>query len=96
VAIARALVNDPELVLADEPTGNLDSRTSVEIMDIFQKLNRERGITIVLITHEHDIAEYGQRTVSFRDGRVVTDRLIEKRRDAAAELLALPPLVEDV
>jgi putative ABC transport system ATP-binding protein len=95
VAIARALVNDPELVLADEPTGNLDSRTSIEIMDIFQKLNRERGMTIVLITHEHDIAEYGQRMVGFRDGRVVTDLLIEKRRDAGAELAALPPPAED-
>ena len=56
VAIARALVNEPELLLADEPTGNLDSRTSVEIMELLQRLNRERGITIVLITHEHDIA----------------------------------------
>jgi putative ABC transport system ATP-binding protein len=92
VAIARALVNDPELVLADEPTGNLDSRTSIEIMDIFQRLNRERGITIVLITHEHDIAEYGQRMVGFRDGRVVTDVPMERRRDAAAELAALPPV----
>jgi putative ABC transport system ATP-binding protein len=92
VAIARALVNDPELVLADEPTGNLDSRTSVEIMDIFQRLNRERGITIVLITHEHDIAEYGTRMVGFRDGRVVTDEPIARRRDAAEELKALPPL----
>jgi putative ABC transport system ATP-binding protein len=82
-------------VLADEPTGNLDSRTSIEIMDIFQKLNRERGMTIVLITHEHDIAEYGQRMVGFRDGRVVTDLLIEKRRDAGAELAALPPPAED-
>jgi putative ABC transport system ATP-binding protein len=91
VAIARALVTDPELVLADEPTGNLDSRTSVEIMDIFQRLNRERGITIVLITHEHDIAEYSQRMVSFRDGRVVTDQAIAKPRDAAAELAAMPP-----
>ncbi|HEX6739731.1 MAG TPA: ABC transporter ATP-binding protein [Vicinamibacteria bacterium] len=92
VAIARALVNDPELVLADEPTGNLDSRTSIEIMDIFQRLNRERGITIVLITHEPDIAEYGQRMVGFRDGRVVTDQAIARRRDAATELKTLPPV----
>jgi putative ABC transport system ATP-binding protein len=92
VAIARALVNDPELVLADEPTGNLDSRTSIEIMDIFQRLNRERGITIVLITHEQDISEYGQRMVGFRDGKVVTDQSIARRRDAAAELKALPPV----
>src|SRR5947209_18297633 len=61
VAIARALVNDPEILLADEPTGNLDSRTSVEIMEILQRLNRDEGITIILITHEHDIAEYGRR-----------------------------------
>ena len=73
VAIARALVNEPEVLLADEPTGNLDSRTSIEIMEILQRLNRERGITIVLITHEHDIAEYGHRVVAFRDGRVVSD-----------------------
>jgi putative ABC transport system ATP-binding protein len=91
VAIARALVNDPEVVLADEPTGNLDSRTSIEIMETLQRLNRERGITIILITHEHDIAEYGQRVVTFRDGRVVTDVPVEQRRDATAELAALPP-----
>src|SRR5262249_53750911 len=63
VAIARALVNDPEILLADEPTGNLDSRTSVEIMEILQRLNREKGITVILITHERDIAEYGQRVI---------------------------------
>jgi len=90
VAIARALVNEPELILADEPTGNLDSRTSVEIMDILQRLNRERGLTIVLITHEHDIAEYAKRVVTVRDGRVVTDRPIDERRDAARELAAMP------
>ena len=91
VAIARALVNDPELILADEPTGNLDSRTSIEIMDTLQRLNRERAITVVLITHEPDIAEYGQRIVAFRDGRVVSDEPVADRRDAAAELRALPP-----
>ena len=73
VAIARALVNNPSILLADEPTGNLDSRTSIEVMGLFQRLNIERGITVVLITHEHDIAEYGTRIVSFRDG-VVEDR----------------------
>ena len=92
VAIARALVTEPEIVLADEPTGNLDSRTSVEIMEILQRLNRERGLTIVLITHEHDIAEYGTRTVSVRDGRIIADHPVEKRRDAAQEMLSLPPL----
>ncbi len=94
VAIARALVNDPELILADEPTGNLDSRTSVEIMEILQRLNRERGLTVVLITHEPDIAEYAERVVAFRDGRVVKDERVARRRDAAAEFKALPPLEE--
>ncbi len=92
VAIARSLVNDPELILADEPTGNLDSRTSVEIMEILQRLNRERGITVLLITHEHDIAEYATRVVTVRDGRILTDEPVTRRRDAAAELAALPPV----
>jgi putative ABC transport system ATP-binding protein len=92
VAIARALVTEPEIVLADEPTGNLDSRTSVEIMEILQKLNRDHGLTIVLITHEQDIAEYGSRTVSVRDGRIISDNAVLKPRDAAQEILALPPL----
>ena len=74
VAIARALVNNPSLLLADEPTGNLDSRTSIEVMGIFQRLNAERGITIVLVTHEPDIAEYATRIIGFRDGRVRLDR----------------------
>ncbi|HSB60660.1 MAG TPA: ABC transporter ATP-binding protein, partial [Vicinamibacteria bacterium] len=95
VAIARALVNEPGLVLADEPTGNLDSRTSVEIMEILQRLNRATGVTVVLITHEHDIAEYAQRMVAFRDGRVVEDVAIARRRDAAAEFAALPPLAAE-
>jgi putative ABC transport system ATP-binding protein len=95
VAIARALVNDPEILLADEPTGNLDSRTSVEIMEILQRLNRDKGITIILITHEHDISEYGHRVITFRDGRVVSDTPVEKRRDAAAEFAALPALEEE-
>src|SRR5262249_31399792 len=89
VAIARALVNDPEILLADEPTGNLDTRTSVEIMEVLQRLNHEKGITIILITHEHDIAEYAQREVTFRDGRLVSDRRVERTRDAAAEKAAL-------
>jgi putative ABC transport system ATP-binding protein len=87
VAIARALVTEPEIVLADEPTGNLDSRTSVEIMEILQRLNRDRGLTIVLITHEHDIAEYGTRTVNVRDGRITADHEVEKRREAARRRL---------
>src|SRR5439155_9364990 len=90
VAIARALINTPSILLADEPTGNLDTRTSIEVMDIFQRLNRERGITVILITHETDIAEYGTRIVSFRDGLVVADRPVTRRRLAEAELAALP------
>ncbi len=84
VAIARALINDPEVVLADEPTGNLDSRTSTEIMDIFQKLN-ERGITIVMVTHEADIAAYAKRNIMMRDGVVQTDRPVTRRLIAADE-----------
>jgi putative ABC transport system ATP-binding protein len=86
VAIARALVNDPALLLADEPTGNLDTRTSIEVIGILQRLNRERGLTIVLVTHEHDIAQFGQRIVAFRDGRVVSDRAVSAPRHAALEL----------
>jgi putative ABC transport system ATP-binding protein len=73
VAIARALVTQPSLLLADEPTGNLDTTTSIEVMEIFARLRRDRGITIVVITHERDIAAYGTRTVDFRDGLVVSD-----------------------
>jgi putative ABC transport system ATP-binding protein len=93
VAIARALINEPSILLADEPTGNLDTRTSIEVMDIFQTLNRERGITVLLITHEMDIAEYGTRIVTFRDGQVVADRNVTRRRLAKEELAALPPPV---
>jgi putative ABC transport system ATP-binding protein len=96
VAIARALINNPSLLLADEPTGNLDSRTSIEVMGLFQRLNQERGITVLLITHEHDIAEYGTRTVAFRDGRVVADSPIAHRRAAADELANLPEQAEAV
>src|SRR5262249_17605539 len=90
VAIARSLINNPSILLADEPTGNLDTRTSIEVMDIFQRLNRERGITVMLITHEPDIAEYGTRTVAFRDGLVIADRPNTRRRMAQDELAALP------
>jgi putative ABC transport system ATP-binding protein len=90
VAIARALINSPRILLADEPTGNLDTRTSVEVMEIFQRLNRERGLTIVLVTHESDIAQYGTRTIAFRDGRVIQDRAAVNRRIASEELAALP------
>ena len=95
VAIARSLVNKPVLILADEPTGNLDSRTSVEVMEIFQRLNHESGITIVVVTHEHDIAEYAKRVVIFKDGKISKDYPITGRRNAAEELKNLPVLVDD-
>jgi putative ABC transport system ATP-binding protein len=85
VAIARALVNRPTLLLADEPTGNLDSRTSVEVMGIFQELN-EQGLTVLLVTHESDIAQHARRVVVFKDGLVLEDRLVEKRRLSREEL----------
>jgi putative ABC transport system ATP-binding protein len=91
VAIARALVTHPALILADEPTGNLDSRTSVEVMALFQELN-EQGITIMLVTHEHDIAEYAKRIVEMRDGRIIRDVPVENRRIASEALAALEPL----
>jgi putative ABC transport system ATP-binding protein len=95
VAIARALVNDPEVVLADEPTGNLDSRTSVEIMGIFQQLN-EHGITIIMVTHEQDIAAYARRNVLMRDGLIVNDFKVAERLDAAIELEKIAPIDSQV
>jgi len=80
--------------LADEPTGNLDSKTSIEVMEIFQSLQQERGITIVLITHEMDVAQYGSRIISFRDGNIVSDVDNESRRHATGELEAYPALAE--
>jgi putative ABC transport system ATP-binding protein len=91
VAIARALVTRPPMLLADEPTGNLDTRTSLEVLALLQRLNQDRGITIVLVTHEHDIASCASRVVTFRDGRIVTDIVQDKPLDAAAELAGLPP-----
>lgn len=85
VAIARALVNEPPVLLADEPTGNLDSRTSVEIMGVFQKLN-ERGITILMVTHETDIARYAKRNIVMRDGLVISDIPVAQRHSAEDEL----------
>jgi putative ABC transport system ATP-binding protein len=87
VAIARALVNQPAIVLADEPTGNLDTRTSIEIMATFQELNRQ-GITIIMVTHEHDIAAYCKRVIEFRDGRIIRDLAVTRSHDAARDLQA--------
>jgi putative ABC transport system ATP-binding protein len=89
VAIARALINEPSIILADEPTGNLDTRTSIDVMGIFQELN-QRGITIILITHEPDIAAYAGRNIMVRDGKIVKDELVAKRRNAREELKTLP------
>ena len=94
VAIARALVNAPSILLADEPTGNLDSRTSVEIMDILQTLNNEQGLTIVLVTHEPDIAQYSKRTLLFRDGKLVRDSVVQDRFLAREVLKSLPTVEE--
>jgi putative ABC transport system ATP-binding protein len=93
VAIARALVNDPSILLADEPTGNLDSRTSVEVMGIFQELN-DHGITVILVTHEPDIASFAKRHIVFRDGKIRSDRANTVRR-IAAEVLKEMPVIDD-
>jgi putative ABC transport system ATP-binding protein len=90
VAIARGLVNRPSILLADEPTGNLDSRTSVEIMDILQTLNNEQGLTIVLVTHEPDIAQYARRNLLFRDGKLKRDIQVHDRLVAQEVLKSLP------
>jgi putative ABC transport system ATP-binding protein len=91
VAIARALVNNPAIILADEPTGALDTRTSVEVMEIFQRLNTERNMTIVIVTHEFDIAQYARRIIMFRDGRIRLDRPVQKRLVAGEVLRRMPP-----
>jgi putative ABC transport system ATP-binding protein len=81
VAIARAIVTDPAVLLADEPTGNLDTRTSVEIMELITGLNRERGITVIMVTHEEDIAAYGKRLLRFVDGHLASDQTHAKEAD---------------
>jgi len=93
-ALARALINRPKLLLADEPTGNLDSRTAVEIMDIFQRLNEDRGLTIVLVTHEPDIAQFAKRNLVFRDGKIRRDEVLSNR-PRASEVLQHMPVLED-
>ena len=89
VAIARSLINRPEILLADEPTGALDSRTSVEIMSIFQGLNRTQGITILLVTHSNEIAAYADRIIGFRDGLIVSDGPVSNPQKATEDLAAL-------
>ena len=95
VAIARALVNEPAMILADEPTGNLDTRTSVDVMSVFQQLN-DQGITIVMVTHEHDLALYARRIVEMRDGLIRKDYPVTQRRQAKDDLEALSTLDEEV
>jgi putative ABC transport system ATP-binding protein len=90
VAIARSLVNDPKIILADEPTGALDSRTSIEIMSIFQRLNREDGITMIVVTHDPDVATYSNRKIHFKDGKLQLDERIAQPRDAKKDLEQLP------
>jgi len=90
VAIARSLVNNPKIILADEPTGALDSRTSIEILAIFQRLNREEGITMIVVTHDPDVATYANRNLHFKDGKLMKDERIAQPRDAKNDLEHLP------
>jgi putative ABC transport system ATP-binding protein len=90
VAIARALVSHPAIMIADEPTGNLDTRSSLEVMEIFQRLNQENGLTILIVTHEADIARHAQRLIEIRDGRVRKDTPIENPSQATEILSRLP------
>jgi putative ABC transport system ATP-binding protein len=90
VAIARSLVNNPSIILADEPTGALDSRTSIEIMAIFQRLNREDGITMIVVTHDPDVATYSNRNIHFKDGRLQLDERLAQPREARKDLEQLP------
>lgn len=92
VGIARALVKNPSIMLADEPTGNLDSKSSDEIMAVFQRLNRDEGLTVLMITHEMDIAQHTNRIVSFRDGRVVSDQPVPSPLNAGEHVI---PMVTD-
>ena len=90
VALARSLVNNPSIILADEPTGALDTRTSVEVMDIFQRLNRDRKLTVIVVTHEPDVARYAERIIHVRDGRISSDEPVLERSIASEVLRTLP------
>jgi putative ABC transport system ATP-binding protein len=96
VALARALVNNPSIILADEPTGALDTRTSVEVMEIFQRLNRERNLTVIIVTHESDISLYAERVIHVRDGRIASDDKVKDRWDAAEVLRTLPVVSTEI
>lgn len=95
VALARALVNNPSIILADEPTGALDTRTSVEVMDIFQRLNRDRNLTVIIVTHEPDVARYAERIVHVRDGRISSDEPVVDQSIACEVLKTLPEVVPE-
>lgn len=94
VAIARALVNNPRIILADEPTGAVDSRTSIEILSIFQRLNREEGITMIVVTHDPDVATYANRNIHFKDGKIQLDEVLGSPSDAQKDLETLPAEAE--
>ena len=95
VAIARAIINEPVVILADEPTGNLDSRTSYEIMEIFQNLNA-KGSTIVMVTHEPDIAQFALKNIVFRDGKIIANNLVKERKIATEELEKIPAQTDEL
>jgi putative ABC transport system ATP-binding protein len=86
VAIARSLINDPSIILADEPTGNLDSKNTDEVMNLFTRLNKESGISIIIVTHEPDVAQYTDRKVVFKDGKIIDDSMIKKVKKAAKKI----------
>jgi len=95
VALARALVNNPSIILADEPTGALDTRTSVEVMEIFQRLNQEKKLTVIVVTHEPDVARYAERIVHVRDGRISSDEPVAERSVASEVLKSLPVVIPE-
>jgi putative ABC transport system ATP-binding protein len=95
VALARALVNNPSIILADEPTGALDTRTSVEVMDIFQRLNRDKKLTVIIVTHEPDVARYAERIVHVRDGRISSDEPVLERSIASEVLKTIPEILPE-